>query len=263
MIATDPLSLVFLACIVFSGVFLIVSMVSGVGHGVHIGGHITHVTHVAHTGHVGQIGHAGHLVHTGDVGSAHATHLTNGGNSATSNATHAAATVPAQQSPFAAFENAFLASLNLYSILVFLLVFGLLGYLLNNATNLGAVLSIVLALLIADGCAVSVGLLLTRLFVSTEAQELTSDSSRLEGRMGHVSMAIRENGVGEVLFTGAAGGRQSIGARSLDGTAIPVDVEVVIVSYENGIATVQQWDSFIAGLRTGTAPALAPIDLPT
>lgn len=262
MIATDPLSLVFLACIVFSGVFLIISMVSGIGHGVHIGGHVAHVTHVAHAGHTAQIGHAGHLVHAGDTGQAQATHLTNG-SGGTSSTIHTAATAtPAQPSPLAAVENAFLASLNLYSILVFLLVFGLLGYLLNNATNLGAVLSIVLALLVGDGFAVAIGLLLTRLFVSSDAQELTSDSSRLEGRMGHVSMAIRENGVGEVIFTGAAGGRQSIGARSLDDSAIPVDAEVVIVSYENGIATVQQWDAFIVGLRAGTAPALAPIDLP-
>ena len=261
MIATDPLSLVFLACIVFSGVFLIISMVSGIGHGVHIGGHAAHVTHVAHAGHVGEIGHAGHLIHTGDAGAAHATHLTNGGD-ARSGATHTAVVAPAQPSPLAALESAFLASLNLYSILVFLLVFGLLGYLLNNATNLGAVLSIVLALLVGNGCAVSIGLLLTRLFVSNDAQELTSDSSRLEGRLASVSMAIRENGVGEVIFTGAAGGRQSIGARGLDGAAVPVDAEVVIVSYEDGIATVQQWDAFMAGLRTGTAPALAPIDLP-
>lgn len=252
MIAADPLSLVFLACIVFSGVFLIVSMVSGVGHGVHIGGHLTHTAHLAHAAHSGDIAHTAHI----------SPPTSSTGGSASS--THTAAAVSAQgpTSPLAAIETAFLGSLNLYSILVFIFVFGLLGYLLHNATNLGAVLSIVLALLIGDGCAVSLGLLLTRLFVSNAPEELTSDSSRLEGRIGRVSMAIRGGGVGEVIFPGAAGGRQSVGARSLDGDAIPVDAEVVIVSYEDGIASVQQWDAFIAGLRAGTAPELAPIDLP-
>lgn len=261
MIAADPLSLVFLACIVFSGVFLIVSMVSGIGHGVHLGGHIAHTAHVAHAGHSGHIAHGTHM--------AHGTHTmqasTSNGEGASGTHTvtaSTASTAPAPLSPLAAIESAFLGSLNLYSILVFLLVFGFLGYLLHNATNLGAVLSIVLALLIGDGCAVLVGLLLTRLFVSNVPEELTSDSSRLEGRIGHVSMAIRRDGVGEVIFPGAAGGRQSIGARGLDGAAIPVDAEVVIIAYDNGIGTVQQWDTFIAGLRAGTAPELAPIDLP-
>ena len=259
MIATDPLSLVFLACIVFSGVFLIVSMVSGLGHGVHIGGHVAHiahvphVAHVAHAAHVASVGHAGQLAHTTSVSH---------GPGGASGGTHTGTVLPAQPSSLAALKSAFLGSLNLYSILVFLFVFGLIGYLLNNATNLGAVLSIVLALLIGDGCAVALGLLLTRLFVSSVPQVLTSDSSRLEGRIGRVSMAIRDKGIGEVIFPGAAGGRQSVGARSLDGAAIPAEAEVVIVSYDDGIATVQEWDAFMAGVRAGTAPELAPIDLP-
>ena len=253
MIAADPLSLLFLACIVFSAVFLIISMVSGLGHGVHIGGHVTHVTHVSHIAHASHIAHGGHSVHTIPA------HSDGSGVSSA----HPAAAAPAQTSALATIQNAFISSLNLYSILVFLLIFGLLGYLLHNATNLGAVLSIVLALLIGDGCAISLGLLLTRLFVSNAPRELASDSSRLEGRLGHVSMAIHEHGVGEVIFVGAAGGRQSIGARSLDNATIPVGEEVVIVSYDDGIATVQQWETFIAGLRAGTAPELAPINLPT
>lgn len=243
MIAADPLSLLFLACIVFSAVFLIISMATGLGHGVHIGGHVAHVSHIAHASH-----------------SAHAVPAHNDGSGISTS--HTAAT-PAQTSALASIENAFISSLNLYSILVFLLTFGLLGYLLHNATNLGAVLSIVLALLIGDGCAISLGLLLTRLFVSDAPRELASDSSRLEGRLGHVSMAIHEHGVGEVIFVGAAGGRQSVGARSVDSETIPAGAEVVIVSYDDGIATVQQWDNFIASLRAGTAPELAPINLPT
>jgi hypothetical protein len=159
-------------------------------------------------------------------------------------------------------KDAFVGGFSPYSLLILLLIFGLVGYLLHVAANFGAVLTVVLALLAGDAAAISTSLLLTRIFIQGSGEELGSESSRLEGRLGEVSMAIRPGGVGEVLFPGASGGRQSIGARGVDGEAIAAGTEVVILSTSGGIATVQTWESFMAGVRSGNAPKLSPIDLP-
>lgn len=267
MFATDPLSLVFLACIVFSGAFLVIASVSGMGHGLHLGAHGVHIgahAHIHAPQHVATA-HNGH-VHTHTAHTAHTAHTTHAAHStdtaAQSDGNVGGAGSVAQGSPLAAAKDAFIGGFSPYSLLILLLIFGLVGYLLHVSTNLGAVLTIVLALLAGDGAAITTGLLLTRIFVKGSGEELDSESSRLEGRLGEVSMAIRPGGVGEVLFPGAAGGRQSIGARCIDGEAIPAGTQVVILSTSDGIAAVQSWESFMAGVRAGTAPALSPIDLP-
>ncbi len=36
----------------------------------------------------------------------------------------------------------------------------------------------------------------------------------------------------------------------------------MILSYENGIASVQTWDGFMLDVRSGREPLLQPLDLP-
>lgn len=263
MIATDPLSLVFVTCALFSGAFLVITTVLGGGHsggahsgGLHLGGHAVHVPHLG--GHTGA-SHAATGAHAG------ATHATSGAHNGSAARTNAGATSAAANasvaSPLQALGDLLLGALSLYGVLMFLLVFGVLGYLLHNGlSTLPLIVIVLIAALVGAVCAVGVNALLTRLFVASQAGELTAESSRLEGRMGTVSMAIRPGGIGEIIFPSATGSRQSVGARSLDGSAIPVGTEVVILSYENGVAQAQQWDTFLASLRTGEAPDLQPLD---
>lgn len=254
MFATDPLSLVFLICVVFSGVFLVLSSVLGVGHG--------HVFHLgAHTGagaHTG--GHVGHLgAHTGG----HAAHAPGHNASAShSQAPHGAAnaaSAPAPASPplWQTAADALLGALSLYGLLMFLLVFGLFGYLLHNATHLGAVVAILVPIFLGGLCAVATTAFLGRLFTTSPESELTAENSRLEGTLGAVSMTIRPGGVGEVVFTRPGMGRQSVSARSADGQAIAAGAEIVILGYADGIASVQPWDRFLTNARAGRkAPEL-------
>src|SRR5258708_18633118 len=103
---TDPLSLVFLACIVFSGAFLVITTLTCAGH--------THGLHFGHLGHAGghavhlHLGHAGHATHAGhtDTG-AHAAHTTSG-----------AAQTASTPSVWSSLENALEGALNLYGILI-------------------------------------------------------------------------------------------------------------------------------------------------
>lgn len=266
MIATDPLSLVFLTCVVFSGAFLVLSTLLGAGHGhgLHLGGHTGgHVGgHLG--GHTG--GHTGSHVAGHSAGGHTAGHTAASGHSASSGHTgdgqqsQVVTAVPTATTPWMVLSNAFYASLNLYGLLIFLLVFGLLGYLLHNTANVGAVLSLLIALAIAVGSAMGVSVLLARLFLIGAQTELTPESSQLEGRLGKVSITIRSGGIGEVIYTGVTGARKSVGARSYDGAAIPVDTEVVVIAYRDGIADVQPWDRFMVGVRSGLAPELQPIE---
>ena len=156
-------------------------------------------------------------------------------------------------------KSLFVGSLNLYGLLTLLLIFGLLGYLLHNFTNIGAELSLLLALLTGLGSALLASSLLSSLFYNREVGILGAESSQLEGRLGKTSMAIRVNGIGEVIYINTQGGRQSIGARSADGEAIAADTDIVILSTENGIASVQPWDRFMDMVRAGNTPPLEPI----
>jgi hypothetical protein len=73
-------------------------------------------------------------------------------------------------------------------------------------------------------------------------------------------MAIRAGGVGEIIFTRKGGGRQSVGARSATGDAISAGSDIVILEYQDGIASVQTWDTFLADARSGDLSQLAPLE---
>jgi len=59
-----------------------------------------------------------------------------------------------------------------------------------------------------------------------------------------VSMTIRENGTGEIIFP-LGGSRRCSGARSSDGALIAKGTEVVIERYDKGIAYVKKWDELM------------------
>jgi hypothetical protein len=66
---------------------------------------------------------------------------------------------------------------------------------------------------------------------------------RIEGSVGTVSVPIRDNGTGEIIFL-QGGVRRSSGARSESGTAIEKNAEIVIARYDRGIAYVRKWEEF-------------------
>lgn len=236
MLATDPLSLLFLACALFSGLFLIATVALGAGHG--------------HAGHIGGHGAGAHAAGGHDAG-AHA-HVA--GHTAGHTATHTtghdvATTATSSESVWGAIQGLLWGSLNLNGALIFLLVFGVLGYLLHNSQGAQLLVTLLVAALVGALAAIGVNAALARIFITSQAGELTADSSRLEGRLATVSIAIRAQGIGEVVYTGEAGARHSIGARSADGQPIEAGAQVVIIAAEDGMATVQPWDSFIAETR--------------
>ncbi len=135
-----------------------------------------------------------------------------------------------------------LSWLDFSTILAFLAWFGGVGFILTKHSHFVAMVILGFALLAGLFAGTIVFQFMARLAKATSGQMLDWDF-RVEGTLGTVSMAIRENGIGEVLFE-QNGARKSAGARSEDGTSLPSGTEVVIARYEEGIAYVKRWEEF-------------------
>ncbi|HEY7349386.1 MAG TPA: hypothetical protein VH599_13815 [Ktedonobacterales bacterium] len=238
MIATDPLSLVFIGCFVVSGTFLIISSVLGAGHEDFHMGHFGHLGHVGHVGHAAGASHASGVMHHALPHGHAAGHTAHTGAQTNATSGEGAPSGPPIWALLAGF-------LNLYALLTFLFWFGLIGYVLKNLADVGSLFASMIALLVGLVGAVLITMVMHRL-MGRDDGELTAESSELIGTLATVSMPIRAGGIGEVIYTKGGGGRKSLGARSVDAQAIARDAEVVIVGYEKGIAQVQTWDRFIA-----------------
>lgn len=220
MLATDPLSLMFLACFLFGLLFLIVVALLG-----SIGAH-------------GGAGHAGGLHHIdvgGHAGDAHGIHATH---------THLIHPTTHTSHQGGGQAHSFLSYLNPTSVVLFLLGFGFFGYLFHNTTTLA--LSLVLPLAVLSGLLIAIMLLvmLNRLFGDSESATVQDVSDRT-GLLGKVSLTIPENDMGEVIYISPGGMRKSIPARTIDGRRLERDQEVVVVNYQRGVAEVDTWDHFV------------------
>ncbi len=232
MIATDPLSLVFIACFLFGLLFFIATALLGnLGHGTaHHGGlHVSHHVSGVHT--TGT--HAAHAVHTAGHGPtpAHGTGQAAGTHSTARNDTQG-------------HSQSLLSFINPTSIMLFLLGFGFFGYLFHNTVHFVAALTLTLAgvggLIVAALLLVLVG----RLFGDSEGATVQDVSDRT-GLLGKVSITIQENSIGEIMYVSPGGMRKSVPARSIDGRRLERDQEVVVVNYQRGIAEVDTWDHFV------------------
>jgi hypothetical protein len=131
---------------------------------------------------------------------------------------------------------------NASTAMVFLAWFGGTGYLLTRHAHLIALVSLALSTLAGLSAGWIVLKFMLKLMRSTDAP-LTTDDHRIEGSVGTLSMPIRENGTGEIIFS-LAGARRCAGARCDDGKRLEKGAEVVIERYEKGIAYVKRWDDF-------------------
>ncbi|PYU79792.1 MAG: hypothetical protein DMG50_22730 [Acidobacteria bacterium] len=131
---------------------------------------------------------------------------------------------------------------NASTMLAFLAWFGGTGYILTKYSNLVAVASLGLATLAGLVSGSIVFKFMVKLMHSNETQ-LNEADYRVEGSLCTVTMPIRANGIGEVVFL-LGGVRRSAGARTDDGKPIEKGAEVVIERHENGIAYVRRWDEF-------------------
>ena len=132
--------------------------------------------------------------------------------------------------------------LNASTILAFLAWFGGTGYILTRNSHIVAALSLLISAAVGLVGGWMVFAFMARIVRVSERQMLDWDY-RLEGSVGTLSSAIRENGTGEITFE-RNGAIKSASARSEDGKPLPKGAEVVISRFENGIAFVERWEDF-------------------
>src|SRR5437870_2968342 len=131
---------------------------------------------------------------------------------------------------------------NASTIMAFLAWFGGTGYLLTRHAHLLAVVSLSIAIVSGLFAGWVVFKFMVKLVQTTDAP-MSSEDHRIEGALGTLSMAIRENGTGEIIFA-LGGTRRCAGARSSDRKPIEKGAEVVIERYEKGLAYVKRWEEF-------------------
>jgi hypothetical protein len=136
--------------------------------------------------------------------------------------------------------NADLPFINFGTITAFLAWFGGVGYLLSRHSHMMAFLALLLSFLAGVGGATIVFLLVGKLLMKHDRSLDPMDYDMI-GVLGRVTSTIREDGVGEIVFS-QEGTRRGSGARSDTGREIPKNVEVVVTRYERGIAYVRPWD---------------------
>ncbi len=132
--------------------------------------------------------------------------------------------------------------LNASTILAFLAWFGGTGYILTRNSHIVAALSLLISASVGLVGGWMVFAFMARIVRVSERQMLDWDY-RLEGSVGTLSSAIRENGTGEITFE-RNGAIKSASARSEDGKPLPKGAEVVISRFEDGIAFVERWEDF-------------------
>jgi membrane protein implicated in regulation of membrane protease activity len=131
---------------------------------------------------------------------------------------------------------------NASTAMAFLTWFGGIGYILATRSHLEALLALLIA--VATGLiAASVVFKFMVKLMNAESSHLKDEDYRYEGLVGTVTIPIRANGTGEIVFL-QGGARRSAGARSNDGTALEKGAEVVTERYEDGVAYVRRWDEF-------------------
>jgi membrane protein implicated in regulation of membrane protease activity len=178
-----------------------------------------HLPHFPHAG-----GHAlgGHTI-GGQVG--HVPSAANGSAAASTHPGHQNATV----SPF-----------NFITLTAFLAWFGGTGYLITRFSSVWFALGLMIAMGAGLFGAGIVFLFLTRVLISYE-ENMDSADYEMVGVLGRISMPIREDGTGEIIYS-QAGTRRTCGARSANGSAIEKGAEIVVTRYDKGIAYVRLWE---------------------
>ena len=236
MLATDPLSLVFLFCFLFGLLFLLaVAFLGHFGHGHAAVGHDAGVGHGIGHGlvhgfqtHVSDPFHAAHAPASHSHGG---THAANGQHTGT-------------QSNDAGHHFSLLSLFNPTAIVLFLLWFGFFGYMFHNAANLALPFTIIGAVVGGFIVAALIISLLDRLIGQSEASTV-QDLSERTGLVGKVNRTIPSNNLGEIIYVSPGGHRKSIPARALDGSRLERGQEIVVLNYQGGVAEVDTWEHFI------------------
>lgn len=130
-----------------------------------------------------------------------------------------------------------LSIFNYSSAVMFLTWFGGVGMILNSETS-GAVLVCLLGATLAGIVGAFIIFLFLGKLIADGNTRMDPTEYYMPGTLAKVTMPIRQGGTGEIVYT-QGGARKSAAARTEDGSACNRGEEVVVVSYEKGVAYVK------------------------
>jgi membrane protein implicated in regulation of membrane protease activity len=138
--------------------------------------------------------------------------------------------------------------LSFHTLAIFLAWMGGCGYLMMRHTRFGLLL--VLSVSTVVGLAGGAALAFILRFLHGREFAMHPADYDMVGVLGRISSPIRQGGTGEMIFT-RDGARKLAYVRSEAGNAIERDQEVVVTSYQGGIAYVRTWDALTNGNEPG------------
>jgi hypothetical protein len=144
---------------------------------------------------------------------------------------------------------------NPVTIAAFLAWFGGAGYLLTRFSTLWFLTGLGIATVGGVAGAAIVFFFLTRVLMSEE-ENLDPADFEMVGVLGRLSVPIRQDGTGELIYS-QAGTRRTCGARSEECCVIAKGSEVVVTRYDKGIAYVRPW-SEMAGEESDSKTSTEP-----
>jgi membrane protein implicated in regulation of membrane protease activity len=145
-----------------------------------------------------------------------------------------------------------LSVVNFGTATAFLTWFGGIGYLMTAYSHVVALATVAVSMIGGVAGAGFVLVFMRKVLVRDQIPLRAADYY-MPGTLGRVSVRIPPKGTGEIVYT-QGGARKTAAARGDDGQEIGRGTEVVVLSYERGIANVRPWDQ-LAERRTATRPA--------
>jgi len=130
--------------------------------------------------------------------------------------------------------------LNFGTVTAFLAWFGGSGYLLTRYSSFMVAGVLTLAVITGLAGATIVFWFVAKLLLKHDRELDPADYDRV-GVLARISSPVREGGTGEIIFS-QEGTRNTCGARSENGEALPRGTEVIVTRYEHGIAYVRRWE---------------------
>lgn len=132
------------------------------------------------------------------------------------------------------------ARIGLPGLAAFATLFGMVGYVLSRYTTLPLAARLLIATL-AGGAALALAIVLVAKWAVPSARnEEIDERFLLQGHFGTVIAPVTHDGIGEIGYQ-LGGARFTLPARSLDGSPIEREAEVVIERVEDGVAYVEAW----------------------
>jgi len=132
------------------------------------------------------------------------------------------------------------ARIGLPGLAAFATLFGAVGYVLSRYTALSLGSRVAIAIAAGAAALTLAVVLVARWAIPSARNEVVDERFLLQGHFATVTASVPADGTGEIGYE-LEGVHLTAQARSLDGSAIQRDAEVVIERIEDGIAFVEPW----------------------